>query len=91
MKEARLLWQDYRYFPYERMLARREASRHFGCTLDEDERGLTVPQDDPQALRAAEGLTYFKAVEIPEGDARADSDETGGVGQRERLLLGPIT
>lgn len=58
----RLLWHDYRYFPYERMLALREARLLFG----------KQPEDDGDALRLncspaaglVKRLTYFKAAEV---------------------------
>jgi hypothetical protein len=36
----RLLWHDYKYFPYERALAEREARTFFGLNSEKVEDGL---------------------------------------------------
>jgi site-specific DNA-methyltransferase (cytosine-N4-specific) len=57
----RLLWHDYRYFPYERMLAEREARLLFGVKPEEDG-GLLLKTKRPPGSNA-QRLTYFKAVQ----------------------------
>jgi SAM-dependent methyltransferase len=58
----RLLWHDYRYFPYEQMLAEREASVLFGQKPEEVEEGLWVTNKNPNP-DSAKRLTYFKAAQ----------------------------
>lgn len=58
MADYRLLWHDYKYFPYERRFARREAER-FG-TVSELADGLAVASK--YDLDDFRGLTYFKGV-----------------------------
>src|SRR5436190_714533 len=93
MTQVRLLWQDYRYFPYERMLAQREARLFFQSEPIEAEGGLTVPHH-PQALLAAQRLTYFKAIESPDGTlvpAQAKLEASGnGNGQSWDPTRDPI-
>ena len=62
MNGLRLLWHDYRYFPYERVLAEREARLLFGTDFAEYTEGLfvegkCVSHVDPSRL------TYFKAAQ----------------------------
>jgi site-specific DNA-methyltransferase (cytosine-N4-specific) len=66
MKTVRLLWHDYCYFPYERALGRREAQALLGCEPRETSGGLLVDYS-PKAAKSGRSLTYFKALEIPEG------------------------
>lgn len=61
MTTVRLLWQDYRYFPYERMLAEREARLIFGMQPEESENGLLLRSEE--AAAGARKLTYFKGVQ----------------------------
>src|SRR5260370_410141 len=63
MTMVRLLWHDYRYFPYERMLAGREAHLIFGAQPKEIEDGLLLKSKQP-ADTSASRLTYFKCVLI---------------------------
>ena len=58
---VRLLWHDYRYFPYERGLAKREARALFGRAPQEDPDGLAL-QGACECEDAPSRLTYFKAA-----------------------------
>lgn len=60
MNGLTLLWHDYKYFPYERLLAQREAATLFGVEPQNAEDGLLVccPYDENDVAR----LTYFKAA-----------------------------
>jgi SAM-dependent methyltransferase len=55
----RLLWHDYRYFPYERSLAAREAHLLFGVEPREADDGMVVNSNRKVGGR----LTYVKAVQ----------------------------
>jgi len=58
---VQLLWHDYRNFPYERMLAEREARQLFGVEPEATDDGLSVACNlNPK--NSAARLTYFKAV-----------------------------
>ncbi len=61
MSTIRLLWNAYRYFPYERALAKREAVCAFGAEPSEVEDGLEF-SDIETVPEAAPRLTYFNAV-----------------------------
>lgn len=58
----RLLWHDYRYFPYERDLARREVEAVFQEKPEESEDGLVFSQSHENE-EVARRLTYFKGIE----------------------------
>jgi hypothetical protein len=60
MSTLRLLWHDYRYFPYERRLAEQEARLFFGDEPEEVLDGLLVRS---KQSGDASRLTYFKAVQ----------------------------
>ncbi len=60
MTHLHLLWHDYRYFPYERTLAQREAALAFGKSIQVEKTGFAVPQG---RAKDALHLTYFKAVQ----------------------------
>lgn len=60
--EVRLFWHDYRYFPYERVFARREAERALGCATSEFSDGLRARVGRVPWSRL-QRLTYFKAIE----------------------------
>jgi hypothetical protein len=84
----RLLWHDYRYFPYERMLAHREARQTFGTKPEESNDGLllkTKRSAGPEAAR----LTYFKAVQngtvvvVPD-QAKLEASGNGSAWDSER-------
>lgn len=55
----RLLWHDYRYFPYERVLAEREARLLYGVEPAKADDGLVVESKRTVGDR----LTYVKAVQ----------------------------
>lgn len=57
-----LLWHDYRYFPYERMLGEREARLIFGARPEEVRDGLLFTNGQA-VVPGASRLTYFKAVQ----------------------------
>jgi site-specific DNA-methyltransferase (cytosine-N4-specific) len=62
MSGVRLFWNSYRYFPYERALARREAAVAFGQRPVEVDDGLEFA--DMEAIPpAASRLTYFSVVQ----------------------------
>jgi site-specific DNA-methyltransferase (cytosine-N4-specific) len=63
VSEASFLWHSYRYFPYERELARREVEALTGGCVGEGNEGLSAviqPEREHQLHR----LTYFKGVRI---------------------------
>jgi site-specific DNA-methyltransferase (cytosine-N4-specific) len=62
MTAVRLLWHDYRYFPYERMLAEREARLIFGVQAEQIEDGLLL-SNEQLANMSTSRLTYFKGVQ----------------------------
>lgn len=59
---VKLLWHDYRYFPYEQRLAEREARLLFGCDPGEAADGLVV-EGTLSSPDLASRLTYFKAAQ----------------------------
>src|SRR5262245_7182471 len=61
MSIIELLWHDYRYFPYERALARREIESIAGAQPKEHCVGLLVGTDQAQVKEMAR-LTYFKGI-----------------------------
>lgn len=61
MNSLDLLWNDYRYFPYERMLAKRETEMLFGAGAVEQDGGLRLQHATGDVNRARR-LTYFKGV-----------------------------
>lgn len=63
MIHLKLVWHKYRYFPYERELARREAETLFGPVEREDDDGILVAAP-ASSLRRAALLTYFACVQI---------------------------
>ena len=66
MSVVQFHWQDYKYFPYERELARREVKVLLGTEPSDSESHLEVPMDGhPEALYRR--LTYFKEVVLPSG------------------------
>ncbi|MDO8616620.1 MAG: hypothetical protein Q7T33_12945 [Dehalococcoidia bacterium] len=70
MSALELLWNEYRYFPYEEHLARDEAARLFGAKLVKSNGHVAVDlsgdtETDP--LSAARRLTYFAEVRLPDG------------------------
>jgi len=60
---AKLFWHDYRYFPYERYLARREVQSVLDGKFKEDEFGIVVSVEPKQLARISR-LTYFKGIEF---------------------------
>lgn len=85
MNSMDLLWNDYRYFPYERMLGKREAEVLFGTEAVEGDSILRL-QYDTGAIQRAQRLTYFKAVRTADGiivpdqtKLEASGDGNGGL------------
>ncbi len=62
MNKAQFLWHEYRYFPYERELARREAQTIAGAKIEEYESGLLVLLN-PDKAKSIARLTYFKGIQ----------------------------
>ncbi len=62
MTMLRLLWHDYRYFPYERVLAEREARLIFGMEPQET-KGCLILEGEQTKATSAYRLTYFKGVQ----------------------------
>jgi site-specific DNA-methyltransferase (cytosine-N4-specific) len=61
-----LRWHDYRYYPYERVLARREVLAVLGSgAIEESDSGLFLSAGVDR--EAAENLTYFSRVEGGKG------------------------
>ncbi|MBI1187355.1 MAG: RNA methylase [Alphaproteobacteria bacterium] len=57
-----LLWHDYRYYPYERDLARREVLSVLGLEgIEETEQGFRLPADVDR--EKADRLTYFARIQ----------------------------
>jgi SAM-dependent methyltransferase len=73
MSTIRLLWNSYRYFPYERVLAKREAVCAFGIEPAEVDDGLEFSTLDA-IPSAAPRLTYFNVVR--NGKALVVPDQT---------------
>jgi hypothetical protein len=61
MNNLSLLWNDYRYFPYERMLGKREAKALFGTEPIEQD-GILQLQNAADRIERSQRLTYFKGV-----------------------------
>ncbi len=89
--KIRLQWHSYKYFPYEKVLARREIEALFGAAPVETPEGLSV--DVPRGETASiESLTYVRlgtsangATVIPQ-QARL---ENSAVGNSERVDCAP--
>lgn len=62
MNKVRLWWHDYRYFSYERDLARREIATMIGGASEEIDGGLSVTLP-AEATKTLAGLTYFKGIQ----------------------------
>ncbi len=86
----RLLWHDYRYFPYERMLAEREARLLLGEKPTEDGDALRLSCSPAEEL--VNRLTYFKAAQTPDGILVPDQAklEASGNGQAWNPRRDPI-
>ena len=63
----RLLWQHYKYFPYEREFARREVRELMGQKPSEEGDGLAVSVQ-PGWEQAAKRVTYFREIISDGGD-----------------------
>lgn len=68
MSTAQLEWQQYRLFPYERELARREVARAFGSPADINGEPVLVPVNG-NASTKIKRLTYFRGGVLPTGEA----------------------
>src|SRR5262245_11279186 len=80
----RLLWHDYRYFPYERMLAEREARQLFGVEPEKVDGGLLV--DSRRAV--GDRLTYVKAVQ--NGESMVVPDQANLEASGNGSAWGPV-
>ncbi|MGD0857024.1 MAG: DNA methyltransferase [Dehalococcoidia bacterium] len=69
MSNINLLWNSYRYLPYERELAKKEVIALCNATPRVGEKGLEIPKDG-LALQVFDRLTYFSAVTFPDGSIR---------------------
>ena len=66
MNNLSLLWNDYRYFPYERLLGKREVEALFGTEAVEQD-GILQLQYAADTIERARRLTYFKGVRSADG------------------------
>lgn len=61
MIKIKLLWQDYNFFPYEKILGQLEVEKLFNSVPIETSEGLEI-QCGAGSLEALKRVTYFKAV-----------------------------
>jgi SAM-dependent methyltransferase len=61
MKNLSLFWNDYRYFPYERMLGKREVEALFNTEAVEQD-GIIQLKYDNETIERTKRLTYFKGA-----------------------------
>ena len=83
-----LLWHDYRYFPYERTLAEREARLILGAVPEKQETGLLFKSKrgiEPDTSK----LTYFKAVQNGKSFAVPDQAKLEASGNGNGLAWDP--
>ena len=69
METVLLQWNGYRYFPYERELAKREVQSLVGAAPEEEDGGLRIPRYG-SSMETLDRLTYFRQVELPDGEKR---------------------
>ncbi len=69
METVLLQWNGYRYFPYERELAKREVQALLGAFPEEEKGGLRIPKNG-FPLKTLDRLTYFRRIELPDGEKR---------------------
>lgn len=69
METVLLQWNGYRYFPYERELAKREVQALLGASPKEEKEGLRIPRNG-FPLKTLNRLTYFRHIEFPDGEKR---------------------
>ena len=69
METVLLQWNGYRYFPYERELAKREVQALLGAFPEEEKGGLRIPKNG-FPLKTLDRLTYFRHIELPDGEKR---------------------
>jgi site-specific DNA-methyltransferase (cytosine-N4-specific) len=67
MKTARLLWNAYKYFPYERDFANREVAKLLGRTPKHVSGGLEAEDTADDALLSFQRLTYFSEIVLADG------------------------
>jgi Putative RNA methylase family UPF0020 len=65
--KAILRWHQYRYFPYERSFALAEVRELFGVDEIEEARDALLIPASAVTTAAAERLTYFSSVQLPDG------------------------
>lgn len=67
-KTLQLVWNGYRYFPYEREFARREVKALMGTPGSDIDGGLLIEVKDADAAYSKlRRLTYFRHVILPDG------------------------
>jgi site-specific DNA-methyltransferase (cytosine-N4-specific) len=69
METVLLRWNGYRYFPYERELAKREVQSLLGASPEEENEGLRIPRNG-FLLKTLDRLTYFRHIELTDGEKR---------------------
>lgn len=94
MSRLELHWHDYRYFPYERRLAVREAETLLDATVvDQSDRSLIVQAKNARPDRLAR-LTYFSEVILPSCDSivptQAKLEHSGGNGRHLPQIYGRL-
>jgi site-specific DNA-methyltransferase (cytosine-N4-specific) len=70
---AILVWNDYRYLPYERDLAMREAARISTSAPKPIAGGILIQLDRPPDV--CRRLTYFREVLLSDTGTRIESDQ----------------
>jgi site-specific DNA-methyltransferase (cytosine-N4-specific) len=69
METLLLQWNAYRYFPYERELAKREVQSLLGASPEEENGGLRIPKNG-FSMKTLDRLTYFRRIDLPNGEKR---------------------
>lgn len=67
MNQAQLLWNSYRYFPYEKDFAKREVEALFARVPSASAAGLRVSLNGRTAEEDFTRLTYFNRAVLPDG------------------------
>lgn len=90
MQTIRLVWHDYRYFPYERRLAMAEAAALIGSVPFEVDGHVEAPMNG-HSLDALRRLTYFREAHLPGGEVVIpDQARLEASGQLIPGRLGPV-
>jgi len=76
MGTIQLLWNEYRYFPYEHEFAKREVEAITGISPTQIKGGLEIDIDiDDSTLCSLDRLTYFREIVLPDSN-RMIPDQT---------------